>query len=101
MRSTKLSVTTNVSAEHETPPIANVLLCGRFSFMLHVKVEIVSLLFRLVIPKVFKILMGRLASYTSPISQFFSCPTSQSRVEVQTHSQSFLCQVLAGVFQLF
>ena len=26
MRSTKLSATTKVSAEHETPPIANVLL---------------------------------------------------------------------------
>ncbi len=32
MRSTELSATTNVSAEHETPPIANVLLaaCGSF-----------------------------------------------------------------------
>ncbi len=27
MRSTKLSATTKLSAEHETPPIANVLLC--------------------------------------------------------------------------
>ena len=29
MRSTKLSATTKLSAEHETPPIANVLLCVR------------------------------------------------------------------------
>lgn len=28
MRSTKLSATTKLSAEHETPPIANVLLCA-------------------------------------------------------------------------
>ncbi len=29
MRSTKLLATTKLSAEHETPPIANVLLCVR------------------------------------------------------------------------
>ena len=32
MRSTKLSATTKLSAEHETPPIANVLLAVRASF---------------------------------------------------------------------
>jgi len=30
MRSTELSATTKLSAEHETPPIANVLLCVAF-----------------------------------------------------------------------
>ena len=33
MRSTKLSATTKLSAEHETPPIANVLLAVRCSFL--------------------------------------------------------------------
>jgi hypothetical protein len=30
MRNTKLSATTKLSAEQETPPIANVLLCAAF-----------------------------------------------------------------------
>ncbi len=30
MRRTELSATTKLSAEHETPPIANVLLCAAF-----------------------------------------------------------------------
>ena len=33
MRSTKLSATTKLSAEHETPPIANVLLPEGFLFV--------------------------------------------------------------------
>ncbi|MCB5997997.1 hypothetical protein, partial [Flavobacterium psychrophilum] len=32
MRSTKLSATTKLSTEHETPPIANVLLVAVFNF---------------------------------------------------------------------
>src|SRR3989344_3277087 len=37
MRRTELSLTTKLSAEHETPPIANVLLCVRLLFIVHFK----------------------------------------------------------------
>ena len=33
MRSTKLSTTTKLSAEYETPPVANVLLAAALSFV--------------------------------------------------------------------
>jgi hypothetical protein len=36
MRRTKLSVSTKLSAENETPPIANVLLAVRFLFVIRV-----------------------------------------------------------------
>ena len=44
MRSTKLSATTKLSAEHETPPIANVLLgVGFFILSLSIVVNLVKI----------------------------------------------------------